>query len=151
MLWTKSTRTKVDPVNRVTTLLGRPGYRYLIIGGLVYAFELVVIVVAQQLGASPVWAVAISFCLGSLVSFFAQKLITFGDKRMHRRVLIPQAIAIGLLLTWNLAFSVLVTKLLQNVLPTVATRTLALGVTVIWNFYLYRTRIFKNYNEIAVG
>ena len=130
-------------MNRLKKMLQRPGYRYLIIGGSVYAFELVVIVVAQKLGASPVWSVAASFCLGTLVSFFLQKLVTFGDKRMHHRVLIPQIIATTLLVVWNLGFSMLVTRLLQAQLPAVATRTLALGVTTIWNFYLYKTRIFK--------
>jgi len=32
------------------------------------------------------------------------------------------------------------------------TRTLALGITTIWNFYLYRTRIFRqsDHEEILV-
>lgn len=115
-----------------------------------YVFELAVIVVAQWLGASAVWAVAISFCLGTLVSFLLQKLVTFGDKRMHHRVLIPQVIATALLILWNLGFSVLLTKLLQNIMPAVATRTLALLITTFWNFYLYKTRIFKQADEPLV-
>jgi putative flippase GtrA len=137
-------------MGRLKQLLKHPSYRYLIIGGSVYAFELIVIVVAQWLGASPVWAVAISFCLGTLVSFFLQKLVTFGDKRMHHKILIPQMIATALLIMWNLGFSVLLTKLLQGHLPAVASRTLALGITTIWNFYLYKTQIFKN-NEELIG
>jgi len=131
--------------------LRRPGYRYLMIGGSVYAFELAVIVTSQYLGATPVWAVAISFCLGTLVSFFLQKMITFGDKRMHRRVLIPQLVATTLLIVWNLAFSVLITRALQSYLPTLVIRTLALGITTIWNFYLYKMRIFKDANEELIG
>jgi putative flippase GtrA len=138
-------------VNKIKELLKRPGYRYLIVGGSVYVFELAVIVVAQRLGASAPWAVAISFCLGTLVSFFLQKLVTFGDKRMHHRILIPQMVATALLIVWNLSFSVLLTKLLQHHLPAVVTRTLALGVTTIWNFYLYKTRIFKNSSEELIG
>ncbi len=135
-------------MNKIKVLLQRPGYRYLLIGGTVYAFELAVIVVAQKLGASAVWAVAISFCLGTTVSFFLQKLVTFGDKRMQHRILIPQVIATALLILWNLTFSVIVTKLFQNHLPAVVTRTLALGITTVWNFYIYKTRIFKNSEEI---
>jgi len=138
-------------MNQIKQMLQRPGYRYLLIGGSVYAFELAVIVVAQQLGATPVWAVAISFCLGTLVSFFLQKLVTFGDRRMHHRILIPQMVATALLIVWNLGFSVLLTKALQDHLPAVVTRTLALGVTTIWNFYLYKTRIFKNTSEELIG
>ena len=138
-------------MNQINTLLKRPGIRYLFIGGTVYVFELAVIVLAQAYGATATWAVALSFCLGTAVSFFLQKLITFGDKRMHRRVLIPQLIATTLLILWNLAFSVVVTKLLQNHLPAVVTRTIALLITTIWNFYLYKTRIFKNANEEVIG
>jgi putative flippase GtrA len=138
-------------VNKIKELLRRPGYRYLIIGGSVYAFELIVIVIAQQFGASAPWAVAISFCAGTLVSFFLQKLVTFDDKRMHHRILIPQMVATVVLIVWNLSFSVLLTKLLEDKLPAVATRTLALGVTTIWNFYIYKTRIFKNSNEALIA
>ncbi len=134
-------------MERLKQLLKRPGMRYLIIGGSIYVFELVVIVVAQRLGASAPWAVAISFCLGTLISFFLQKLITFGDKRMHHKVLLPQILATALLIAWNLGFSVLLAKLLQDVWPAVVIRTVALVVTTIWNFYLYKTRIFKNTSE----
>lgn len=128
-------------------LLKRPGIRYLFIGGTVYAFELAVIVIAQAFGASAVWAVAISFCLGTTVSFFLQKLVTFNDKRMHRRILIPQLIVTSLLILWNLGFSIVLTKLLQHHFPAVVTRTIALLITTIWNFYIYKTRIFKNNTE----
>jgi putative flippase GtrA len=138
-------------MTRIKELLKRPGYRYLIIGGSVYLFELAVIVVAQAWGASAPWAVAISFCLGTAVSFFLQKIVTFGDKRMHHRILIPQIVATALLIIWNLGFSVLLTKALQDHVPVVIARTVALGVTTIWNFYLYKTRIFKQSEEIAIG
>lgn len=128
-----------------------PARRYAVVGISVYILELLLIVFAQKLGASPVWAVAISFCLGTLVSFFLQKLITFGDKRMHRRVLLPQAVAVTALLLWNLGFSLLLTKALQNYLPAIASRTFALGVTTVWNFYLYKTRIFKKSTEVFIS
>ena len=131
--------------------LRRPGYRYLVIGGSVYVFELLVIVVAQGLGASAPWAVAISFCLGTLVSFWLQKLVTFGDKRLHHRIVIPQLIATGLLVLWNLSFSVALTKLLEHDVPAVVTRTVALAITTVWNFYLYKTRIFKQSGVELIG
>jgi len=138
-------------MKKLREMLKRPGIRYLFIGGIVYAFELAVIVIAQSFGASAVWAVAISFCLGTAVSFFLQKLVTFGDKRMHHRVLIPQLIAMTLLICWNLVFSLFLTKLLQHHFPAVVTRTLALGITTVWNFYLYKTRIFKQEDTEVFG
>jgi putative flippase GtrA len=138
-------------MERIRTLLQKPGIRYLFIGGIVYVFELAVIVLAQAYGATAVWAVAISFIAGTTVSFFLQKLITFNDKRMHHKVLIPQLIATALLIVWNLGFSMLITKMLQHHLPAVVTRTIALGITTVWNFYLYKTRIFKNSEEEVIG
>lgn len=135
---------------KLQVLLKKPGYRYLLVGGSVYVFELAVIVVAQQLGAGPVMAVAISFTLGTLVSFGLQKLVTFSDKRMHHRIVIPQLLATILLVVFNFGFTIVVTKLLSHMLPTIVCRTLALGVTTIWNFYLYKTRIFKKSDEIIV-
>jgi putative flippase GtrA len=128
---------------KLHALLKRPGYRYLIIGGSIYLLELAVIIVAQHFGASPILAVALSFWTGLVVSFILQKVVTFSDKRMQQRILIPQIAAFSLLVLFNFGFTVLVTKLLADTVPAVATRTLALLITTIWNFYLYKTRIFK--------
>ena len=131
----------------IKLLLQRPLYRYLVIGGSVYLFELLLIIIAQHFGASDVWAATISFSLGTLLSFFLQKLVTFGDKRMHHRILVPQLVATILLVLFNLGFTILMVKILQNQLPTVVIRTVALGITTIWNFYLYKTQIFKGADQ----
>ena len=128
---------------KLRALLARPGGRYLVIGSSVYVFELAVIVVAQKFGANTVVAVGIGFWFGLIVSFSLQKLITFGDKRLHHRILIPQLLAFTLLVLFNFGFTILMAKLLTHVFPAVVIRTVALGITTIWNFYLYRTRIFK--------
>ena len=78
-----------------------------------------------------------------MVSFALQKLFTFDDKRTHRKVLVPQIAAFSLLVLFNFGFTVIVARLLTHTAPAVVSRTLALGITTIWNFYLYRTRIFK--------
>ena len=135
-------------IQKLRALLQRPFGRYLVIGGSVYLFELVVIVVAIQLGAGPVLAVGLSFWLGLIVSFVLTKFVTFRDKRTHHRILLPQIIAVSLLVLFNFGFTLLVTDLLSNAAPVVVTRTLALAVTTIWNFYLYKTRIFKTDDPI---
>ncbi len=119
------------------------GRRYLIVGGSVYLLELLIIFIAQKLGANDVLAVALSFWIGLTVSFGLQKLVTFGDRRLHHTVLLPQVLAFSLLVLFNFGFTILVTGLLDGVVPAYIARTLALGVTTIWNFYLYKTRIFK--------
>ncbi len=120
----------------------RPLARYILVGGTVYVLELIIILFAERFGATPTQAVAVSFTLGLGISFFLQKLFSFGDKRMHHKVLVPQIVAVTLLVLWNFCFTIFVTRALQDVLPATVTRTLALGITTIWNYYLYKTRIF---------
>lgn len=130
-------------MKRGAGLFGKPVTRYVIVGGLVYGLEMVVIMIAQRLGSTAIEAVVLSFSVGLAVSFLLQKLFTFGDKRMHHKVIVPQAVAVTLLVFFNLGFTVLVTKLLQDVLSVMVIRTIALVLTTIWNFYLYKTHIFK--------
>ncbi len=136
-------------MNTLKNLLARPAVRYLIVGGSVYLLELLVIVIAQAQGQSAVRAVGIAFIVGTAVSFVLQKLVTFGDKRMQRKVVGLQLLAVVGLVLFNFGFSLLMTALLQNVLPTIVVRTLALGITVIWNFYIYKTAIFKGAPELV--
>ncbi len=130
-------------LTKLKKLLKRPLYRYVIVGGSVYLLEILVIFVAQKKGASAVVAVGLAFWIGLIVSFILQKIVTFSDKRTHHKILIPQVIAFSALVLFNFGFTLLVTKLLVSIVPAVVTRTLALGITTIWNFYLYKTRIFK--------
>lgn len=128
---------------KLQSILEKRRYRYLLTGSLIYFFELAVIVIAQWLGATPVFAVGLSFWLGLFLSFGAQKFLTFGDKRTHHKILVPQIIAFSLLVLFNFGFTVMMAKLLSSLLPAALIRTLALGITTLWNFYLYKTRIFK--------
>ncbi len=124
--------------------------RYIIVGVSVYVIELIVIAVGQKCGLSAVVAVGLSFWVGLVTSFLLQKLVTFQDKRTHKAVLVPQVAAFSLLVLFNFGFTLLVTQLLSHFVPAVVTRTLALGLTTIWNFYLYRTRIFKQSETIPL-
>jgi putative flippase GtrA len=123
--------------------LQKPFVRYLLVGGSVYALELLVIVIGQHAGLSAVAAVALAFWVGLVVSFLLQKFVTFGDRRTHHRVVLKQVAAVGLLVLWNFLFTIGVTKLLSNYLPATVLRTIALLITTLWNFYLYKTSIFR--------
>ena len=137
---------KVIGMKQLTqAFLASPKGRYLLVGVSVYGLELIVIMLAQRAGASSVVSVALSFWIGLIVSFGLQKFITFKDRRTHHKIFIPQVVAVSLLVLWNFGFTVLVTQSLSAVNPTV-TRTIALLITTVWNFYLYKTRIF---NQVA--
>ena len=137
-------------IKKIYLLLDRPVGRYIIIGGFVYVMEIITILVAEQLKDSAVVAVGISFWVGLIVSFILQKLVTFRDKRTQRQILLPQIAAFTLLVLFNFGFTLLVTYLLSPQVPAVFTRTIALGITTIWNFYLYKTRIFKKPDQVLI-
>lgn len=130
-------------IEAVAKLLRKPGTRYLMVGGSVYVLELVIIVLAIRWGANNIVAVGLSFWVGVALSFLLQKFFTFGDKRVHHAILLPQVIAVMLLVFFNFGFTIVVTELLQDYIPATVTRTLAIAMTTIWNFYLYKTRIFN--------
>ncbi len=135
-------------MTKLKNLIKRLNKRYLTIGISVYILELLIIIVAQSLGASGVMAVGISYWVGLVVAFILQKLIGFKDKRMHHKVLIPQILAFSLLVLINFIFSLVVTKLLSPPLPAVLTRTIALAISTVWNYYLYNKHIFRNHSDV---
>lgn len=128
---------------RLTKLLKRPFVRYLIVGGGVYALELGVIIVGQRAGLSAIMAVALAFWVGLVVSFVLQKFVTFSDHRTHHKIVLKQLLAVSLLVVWNFLFTVGMTKLLADHAPATVIRTVALLITTLWNFYLYKTNIFR--------
>jgi putative flippase GtrA len=117
--------------------------RYLIVGVGVYLLELGVILVAQSAGANNVVAVALAFWSGLIVSFLLQKFFTFQDKRTHHKIVAAQFLAVTALVLWNFGFTLLFTKLTSDHLPATVARTIALAITTIWNFQLYRISIFR--------
>lgn len=136
-------------MKNITALLKRPGIRYLLVGGSVYVFELAIIIGLQAADFSAVQAVAVAFVIGTLVSFLLQKLVTFSDKRMHHKIVGAQLAATIALVAFNFGFTVAFTSALQNVLPAAVLRTIALALCTLWNFYLYKTRIFKGAPELV--
>lgn len=117
--------------------------RYLMVGLGVYLLELGVILVAQAAGANSVTAVALAFWSGLMVSFVLQKFFTFQDKRTQHRIVATQFLAVTLLVLWNFGFTLVFTTLTTGHLPATVARTIALAITTLWNFQLYRTSIFR--------
>ena len=129
--------------DKLSSVLKHTTSRYIIIGVSVYIIELGVIFLALHLGSGDTWAVALSFWIGLMISFILQKFVTFRDTRTHHKILLPQIMAVSCLVLFNFTFTIIVTKLLRNHTPIVVSRTLALGITTLWNLYLYKSRIFK--------
>ena len=125
------------------TLFKRPSIRYIIVGVSVYVLELGVIAIALKAGHADVSAVAWAFWIGLLVSFGLQKFVTFSDTRTQHRIIIKQIAAVAALVLFNFIFTILVTKATEGLLPVAVSRTVALLMTTLWNYYLYKTSIFR--------
>lgn len=117
--------------------------RYLFIGCTGFLVELVVIFLAIAVGMSGTLAVALSFIIGLGYSFLLQKVITFQDKRFHRKLVLKQVVAYTVLVVFNFSFTIFVVWLLERYFPVAIIRAVALAMTVVWNYYAYRTWIFK--------
>lgn len=101
------------------------------------------IAIALRVDQSDVSAVSWAFWTGLIVSFGLQKFFTFSDTRTQRRLIIKQVAAVTALVLFNYVFTILVTKVSEGLLPVVASRTVALLITTLWNYYLYKTSIFR--------
>lgn len=123
-------------------------HRYLVVGGSVYALEMIIILALQKFGASPVAAVGIAFWIGLVVSFLLTKFVTFSDKRKSTKVVLSQALAYGGLVLFNFLFTLIIAKIFVSILPAVVSRTISLIITTIWNYFLYKKHIFTKYTEI---
>lgn len=130
-------------ITQIRAFIDRPIGRYLVIGGSVYVIELIIIIGLQKSGMDATPAVGIAFLSGLALSFLLQKMVTFNDRRLHHRILLPQVTAYSLLVIFNFSFTLLLTEMLSAVIPATVIRTIALAITTIWNFYLYKTRIFN--------
>ena len=119
-----------------------PFRRYIAVGLVVYAVELLCIYVYRQFSQNTTAAVAVSFWVGFVLSFLLQKFVAFQDNRTQKGLIGTQFTAYFLLVVFNFGFTILITRALDSVAPIYLTRTFALGITTIWNFYLYKTRIF---------
>ncbi len=127
---------------RIAALRTDQRVRYIFIGGVTFLFELGVLWAALSVGASGTLAVAISFILGLGASFVLQKIVAFEDRRSHKKIVLSQLALYGALIVFNFLFTIGAVWLLERYMPVVLIRTVALAITVIWNYYLYRTVIF---------
>lgn len=121
--------------------------RYLFTGAISYVIELAILVVlANSLLLSPKLAVAYSFWVGLAASFLLQKYITFINKESDRKTLGRQTLLYGLLVLLNYFFTIVFVDAFTDMLGLIEARTIALIITVCWNYFAYK-RIFKQSKE----
>lgn len=130
--------------SRILVLKENPLIRYLFIGGLSYAIEIILIFGLIQLGVGSVLSVGISFWFGLIVSFALQKLIAFRDRQVHPKYLLKQTIGYIVLVLVNYTFTLAFIALFETHLTLLIARTIALIITVCWNYFVYKKILFKS-------
>ena len=124
-------------------LLNKTGFRYLLVGGLAYVVEMAALYGLKIGGLSDVLAVAISFWLGLLFSFFAQKLITFKNTDRTSKGVSKQLGGYMGLVIFNYLFTLAFVGALSSYASVFILRTISIGFISLWNFFIYR-RLFRS-------
>jgi putative flippase GtrA len=120
------------------------------VGFLSYAVELSAIYFFKDiLNISSTSAVAFAFWIGLGVSFILQKFATFQNKDTSIHSTSNQIISYGALVFINYIFTLGFVELFSPIVGVYAARTVALGITTIWNFFVYKRIIFSDKEYIS--
>lgn len=129
-------------MNSTRSLANKTVVRYVIAGGLSYAIELfLIILLARSFGLSDSTSVAIAFWFGLTIAFVLQKLFAFKDKAA--KFATSQAALYTVLVMFNYLFTVSLVFMLSNLMDVAISRTIALLITTVWNYFIYKKVIFK--------
>lgn len=116
--------------------------RYVVVGAGSYTLELSLLLgLHHLLGMNRTLSTAVSFWFGLAMAFLLQKLVAFRDSQKSVRAISGQIGAYALLTIVNYSFTVGVVSLFSDDWIIIS-RTLAIGCTTVWNFFIYR-KIFK--------
>lgn len=128
-------------------VLGNSLVRYIIVGGTSYAIELLFIFGLSHIAnVDKLLAVGIAFWIGLAVSFVLQKLVAFRDTRTQAKTLTAQSIGYGVLVLFNYGFTLLFVRIFLGVTDEdflIIARTVALIITTVWNYFIYKRFLFK--------
>lgn len=131
-------------VPKLRLIVDNKGVRYLFVGGLSFVIEMgLILLLHNALGVSAVISVAISFWIGLVISFLLQKLITFKDRSRSTKKVAKQSALYGLLVGVNYLFTLTFVAFFETILGIFIARTIALIITTLWNFVIYKKVIFK--------
>lgn len=125
-------------------MLGYSWVRYVLVGGFAYLCELLLVFSLIKGGLNSVSAVAVAFWFGFLISFLLQKVFAFRSKTRSKKHLTRQVVLHSMLVLFNYLFTIFITWLLTPYIGLFPSRTLALAMTILWNFYAYSSIIFKD-------
>lgn len=131
-------------LDRLRKLLKESSFsRYVFVGGLTYVIDMAVLIgLYAGLHTSRALAASASFWTGLLFSFLLQKLVAFQDYQREVKAISHQALSYGVLVAFNYVLTVFVVSLFPG-RDIVYSRTLAVAITTVWNYFIYNRLVFK--------
>lgn len=117
--------------------------RYVLIGGISFLIELTLLLTFINIGLGSAIAVSISFWIGLAIAFVLQKLFAFKNAERRPKHIVWQTVTYAALVLFNYLFTLTFVVLMDSFLGVVISRTVALGITITWNYLLYRHVIFN--------
>lgn len=140
MLMTKRLRKNLTKLVNHNSVL-----RYILVGGCAYLLEMIVLaLLTRVLSIEPTIAVSISFWIGVVVSFFMQKVIAFENNHKSPKKVGQQIVMYASLLFINYVFTITLVYLLESMIGVLLSRTIAIVVSTVWNYVVYKRIIFRN-------
>lgn len=116
--------------------------RYIFVGGVSYVVEIIILILLFRFfGVDSTVSVAISFWFGLAVSFFLQKFVAFSNRTNKSRT-VAQAFFYMALVGVNYIFTLIFVELTTAALGLIAARTIALIITTMWNYLIYKHVLF---------
>lgn len=126
-----------------------PVVRFLFVGGLTYVVDIGILVgLHYGLHVQRTVATAASFWVGLLFSFGLQKLVAFQDYQKEIKAISKQALWYGVLILFNYFFTLFVVSFFPDK-DLILSRTIAVILTAIWNYFFYKNIIFRNNGKTA--
>lgn len=123
--------------------------RYLIVGGFAYLIEMATLFgLHHGLKVSPVHSVAISFWVGLIVAFLAQKYITFENHEKRPHIIGLQIFIYGLLVSFNYIVTLLAVSYFSKTFKVYEIRTVIILISTVWNYAVYRLLFKQNQPSI---
>jgi putative flippase GtrA len=118
-------------------------FRYIFVGGIAYIVDIAVLIgLYEGVHTSRALAAAVSFWAGLIVSFIMQKFVAFHDYQKELKAISRQAVWYGLLIAFNYTLTIIIVSLFPG-RDIIYSRTLAVALTTLWNYLIYRHIIFR--------
>lgn len=130
-------------INVIKKLRSNKLARYIFVGGLSYLLEVGAIYSLILFGVDKLISVAIAFWFGLTISFLLQKIFAFDNKEKTIKKLAWQSVTYGILVVVNYGFTLSFVAVLNSTIGLIVARTIALLITTIWNYFIYKKIIFK--------